>query len=302
MERKNEFLSIGEYNSIFGLGTLHPLVNAVNFSKSKPIRAIPKSTLGFYTVSLKEGKGTGLKYGRNYYDFDEGTLVFFAPGQVLEVEEQIEEFIPTGRAVQFHPDFIHNTSLGQNIYKYTFFSYEVHEALHLSEIEKNIVLDCLLRIESELKHPIDKHSKSLIISYIELLLNYSIRFYDRQFITRSDVNHDILMRFERILNEYFFTSKQKISGLPSVKYCADKLYVSPNYLGDLIKKETGKSPQEHIQLKVINLAKERIFEPGKSISEVAYELGFKHPQHLSKLFKQLVGLTPLEYKSFNKLN
>ena len=297
-----EYLHIAEYNRIFGLGTLHPLVNIVDFSKSEPIKGIPRSILGFYTISLKQDKGSGLKYGRNYYDFDEGTLVFFAPGQVVEMEFQPEEFKPTGYAVQFHPEFIRNTSLGHSINNYSFFSYEVHEALHLSEDERRIVIDCLMKIESELRHPIDKHSKSLVVSYIELLLNYSIRFYDRQFITRSDISVDVLARFEKLMNEYFITSQQLTSGLPSVKYCADKLCFSPNYFGDLIKKETGKSPQEHIQLKVINMAKEKIFEHGKTISEVAFELGFKHPQHFSKLFKQIVGTTPGEYRSFNRVN
>lgn len=191
------------------------------------------------------------------------------------------------------------TALGKNIKDYTFFSYQVNEALHLSARERAIITDCLDKISYELEHAIDTHSKTLIVSYLELFLNYCKRFYERQFVTRSNVNKDVLSRFEKILDDYFSSDKAIESGLPSVRYCAEKLYLSSNYLGDLLKKETGKSAQEHIQLKMIEVAKEKIFDQSKSISEIAYELGFKYPQHFTRMFKKEVGMSPLEYRSMN---
>lgn len=199
----------------------------------------------------------------------------------------------------FHPDLIHGTALGRNIKEYTFFSYEVNEALHLSTRERAIISDCLDKISYELEHAIDSHSKTLIVSYIELFLNYSKRFYERQFITRSHANKDILSRFEKVLNEFFSSEIPSEVGLPSVSYCAEKLFLSPNYLGDLLKKETGKSAQEHIHLKMIEVAKEKIFDTGKSISEVAYELGFKYPQHFTRMFKKNTGLSPNDFRLLN---
>jgi len=171
--------------------------------------------------------------------------------------------------------------------------------LHLSECERDIVMDCFSKIRFELEHAVDKHSKRLIVSNIELFLSYCVRFYDRQFITRDTVNKGILERFENLLNDYFGSDKPQTVGLPSVGYCAGELHLSANYFGDLIKKETGKSAQEYIQTKLINIAKEKIFEPGKSVSEIAYELGFKYPQHFTRLFKQRVGQTPNEYRGMN---
>ena len=252
---------------------------------------------GFYCIFLKDVKCGDLRYGRNYYDYQEGTLVFTAPGQVVGVEDNGEVFQPKGWALLFHPDLIRGTSLGRNIGRYTFFSYESYEALHLSEQERHVVIDCLQNIAGELQHAIDKHSRTLIVSNIELLLNYSIRFYERQFITRSNVNHDILARFERLLDDYFAGDRAQREGLPSVKWCAGELCLSPNYFGDLIKKETGKSAQEYIQLKLIATAKERILAPDKTIGQVAYELGFQYPQHFTRLFKKITGLTPNEYRS-----
>lgn len=215
-------------------------------------------------------------------------MMFMAPGQVYSVIRRSDNVHPKGKALIFHPDLIRGTSLGQKIKSYSFFSYDSYEALHLSEKEKVIVMDCFSKMESELEHSIDKHSKTLIVSYIELLLNYSVRFYDRQFVTRSEVNYDVLTKFEDILNEYFMSEKCA-EGLPTVRYCAEQLHLSTNYFGDLIKKETGKSPTEHIQLKLIDIARDRIFDTSKSISEIAFSLGFKHPPHFSKLFKQIVG-------------
>jgi AraC-like DNA-binding protein len=240
-----------------------------------------------------------LVYGRHAYDYQEGTLVFIAPGQVAGVNSKGETYQPKGYALVFHPDLIYGTSLGKHIHDYTFFGYQSNEALHISERERQIVLDCFSKIEFELKQSLDKHSKTLIVNNIELFLNYCVRFYDRQFITREKVQKDILQKFESLLNHYFQSDKPQTIGLPSVAYCAEQMYLSANYFGDLIKKETGKSAQEYIQLKLMDIAKEKIFDTSKSISEVAYELGFKYPQHFTRLFKQRVGYTPNEYRTLN---
>lgn len=289
--------NIAQYNSLRGIETLHPLVSVVDMSKATPTQNA-RIHFGFYCVFLKEVNCGDLKYGCNYYDYQEGTLVFVAPGQIIGVNSN-EIVQPKGWALLFHPDLIRGTSLGHNIKDYTFFSYEVYEALHLSEKERQIVMDCLNKIDHELKQAIDKHSKTLIANNIELLLNYCMRFYDRQFITRSNVNKDILVKFEKLLDNYFQSEITQTVGLPTVKYCADQLHLSANYFGDLIKKETGKSAQEHIQLKLIDIAKERIFDKSKSVSQIAYELGFKYPQHFSRMFKNETGYTPNEYRSFN---
>lgn len=291
------FDTIKQYNAFNRQEALHPLVSIIDLSKAEP-RQFRRMQYNFYTIFLKEIKCGDLRYGCNYYDYDEGTLIFLAPGQVIG-ENKDEYYQPQGHALVFHPDFITGTSLGKNIQNYSFFAYEVNEALHLSASERDLVKDSFSKIHNELKQLIDKHTKNLVISNIELFLNYCIRFYDRQFITRTNANHGILSRFENLLNAYFNSDKPGKLGLPSVAYCAEQLFISPNYFGDMIKKETGKSPHEHIQLKLINAAKERIFDPAKSLSEIAYELGFKHPQHFSRMFKKSTGLSPNEYRNMN---
>jgi AraC family transcriptional activator of pobA len=298
MEALRKFETVSEYNAFNNNETMHPLVSVVDMSKATP-RTAPSAYYGLYVVFLKEVKCGDLRYGKNTYDYQEGTLVFIAPGQVVTVENSGEVYQPKGQALVFHPDLIHGTQLGRHIHDYTFFGYQSNEALHVSERERRIVLDCFLKIEYELEHAIDKHSKSLIVSNIELFMNYCQRFYDRQFITRDKANRGVLERFELLLNGYFQSGKPQELGLPSVAYCAGELNLSANYFGDLIKKETGKSAQDFIQAKVIDVAKERIFDSSKSVSEVAYELGFKYPQHFSRLFKQWVGQSPNEYRSLN---
>lgn len=290
--------NISEYNTMRGVETLHPLVSVYDLSKMKLIPPT-RVNFSFYCVFLKEALCGDLKYGCNYYDYQEGTLVFIGPGQVVGIGNAPGSTHPKGWALLFHPDLIRGTSLSQHIKEYTFFSYETNEALHLSERERQVILDCLNKIDHELHQSIDKHSKKLIANNIELLLNYCMRFYDRQFITRNLVNKDILVRFENLLDNYLKSEITKTAGLPTVKYCADQLHLSANYFGDLIKKETGKSAQEHIQLKLMEIAKERIFDTSRSISEIAYELGFKHPQHFSRMFKKSTGYTPNEYKQMN---
>jgi AraC-like DNA-binding protein len=290
--------TVTEYNRLVGQETLHPLITIIDFAKVEPFCSFRRQS-GLYAVFLKDVKCGNMTYGRGNYDYEEGTLIFIAPGQVYGIEDKSEKRKGIGQALVFHPDLIRGTSLGRNIREYTFFSYEVNEALHLSERERNIVYDCFEKISYELEHAIDTHSKTLIVSYIELFLNYCKRFYERQFITRSNVNRDVLTRFEKVLDDYFSSGMPIESGLPSVCYCAEKLFLSPNYLGDLLKKETGKSAQEHIQLKLIDTAKEKIYDTSKSISEIAFELGFKHPQHFTRMFKKSTGLSPNEFRTLN---
>lgn len=290
--------SVTEYNNSVGQETLHPLISVIDFAKTEPF-AFVRAQMNFYAIFLKDIKCGNIVYGINNYDYEEGTLVFISPGQVYGIESNGEKRQASGTAILFHPDLIHGTSLGKTIDDYTFFSYEVNEALHLSARERELINQCIDNINYELQHAIDTHSKELIVSYLELFLKYSKRFYERQFVTRNHVNKDLLARFEHILKDYFASEQPLISGLPSVRYCADKLFLSPNYLGDLLKKETGKSAQEHIQLKMIDVAKEKIFDTEKSISEIAYELGFKHPQHFTRMFKKQVGMSPNEYRNLN---
>jgi AraC-like DNA-binding protein len=251
---------------------------------------------GFYVVFLKEIRCGDLKYGISNYDYEQGTLVFLAPGQVIGSRGE-EWYQPQGVALVFHADFIHGTSLARQMNNYSFFSYTTNEALHLSERERQIIIECFSKIRYELEHGVDKHSKTLIASNIELFLNYCVRFYDRQFITRDTANKGILERFETLLNDFFTSDKPQEIGLPSVAYCANELNLSANYFGDLIKKETGKSANEYIHLKLIDAAKGKIVDARKSVSEIAYELGFKYPQHFTRVFKQQTGVTPQEYRS-----
>jgi AraC family transcriptional activator of pobA len=298
MENLIRFESVSEYNSYNNHETRHPLVSVIDYSKAEP-RSRSRMYLGFYTIILKDVDCGDLQYGKNYYDYQEGTLVFLAPGQVVGIENSGELYQPKGYGLVFHPDLIHSTPLGRHMSDYGFFSYHSHEALHLSERERQLVMDCFSKIEYELEHAIDKHSKNLIASNIELFLNYCVRFYDRQFITRDNVNRGTLEKLEALLDSYFLSDKPQIIGIPTVNYCATELHLSPNYFGDLIKKETGKSAHEYIQAKVIDVAKERIFDTTRSISEIAYELGFKYPQHFTRLFKQKVGKSPNEYRLRN---
>ncbi|MBY0478298.1 MAG: AraC family transcriptional regulator [Chitinophagaceae bacterium] len=298
MDTIRRFETINDYNVFNRNETQHPLVSVVDLSKAAP-REGSKMYFGFYTIFLKEVKCGDMTYGKNTYDYQEGTLVFLAPGQTAGVNSNGETYQPKGYALLFHADLIHGTSLGRHMQDFSFFGYQSNEALHISERERKIVLDCFTKIQYELQQSIDKHSKKLIVSNIEMLLNYCVRFYDRQFITRDNLLKGILERFDNLLTEYFRSDKLQTIGLPSVTHCASELNLSSNYFGDLIKKETGKTAQEYIQLKVIDLAKEKIFDHSKSVSQIAYELGFKYPQHFTRLFKQKVGYTPNEYRALN---
>ena len=288
--------NVCDYNAQLGVETLHPLVSVVDMAQAHPIRHT-RQTFGFYAIFLKEVMCGDMIYGRQYYDYQEGTLVCLAPGQVIGFEDNGEVFQPKGWALVFHPDLIRGTALGQHIREYSYFSYEVNEALHLSERERELVIDCMQKIRHELEHAIARHSKRLITINIEVLLDYCLRFYERQFITRSHVNRDIVSRFEHLLDDYFADGRAQQEGLPTVKSCAEALFLSPNYFGDLIKKETGKTAQEYIQLKLIDAAKDRLLDPSRTVGQVAYELGFQYPQHFTRLFKKVTGQTPNDYRT-----
>lgn len=260
MKNIERLSSVSQFNSKRGQETLHPLVSILDQTKSKPITANRYLT-DIYVIFLKDFRCEDFQYGRNKYDYQEETLLFIGPGQVFGFDLPNEVMIqPSGWALVFHPDLIKGTSLGKKMNEYSFFSYENTEALHISERERQIVLDCFKKIKEELERNIDKHSRNLIISNIELFLNYCVRFYERQFVTRETINKDILVQFEHILQTYFESELPSSNGIPTVNYCAEALHLSPNYFGDLIKKETGKTALDFIQSKIIDLAKERIFD------------------------------------------
>lgn len=295
MEEVIKLDTVDRYNKLYGFETLHPLVAVVDLSEATRFPSRATLNFGVYALYLKQTKCGDLRYGKQIYDYQEGTVTSFAPGQVVGM--QMEDGVrPQSHGLVFHPDLIRGTSLGREIKHYSFFAYESHEALHLSDEEKGIFRDCLDKIRRELAHPVDKHSKRLIARNIELLLDYCMRFYERQFVTRTKANKDILTKFEDLLDAYFQNDRPQTEGLPSVKYFADSVHLSSNYFGDLVKKETGRTAQEYIQNKLIDLAKEEILGSGKSVSEIAYRLGFQYPQHFTRVFKKNVGYTPTEYR------
>lgn len=289
---------ISEYNKIMGVEDQHPLIGFVNCYTLAPIR-FARKLFGFYAIFVKDTKYGELSYGRNFYDYQEGSVVFIAPGQVMGSEDDGKYHQAKGYVLMFHPELLYGTSLAQGMKDYSFFNYESNEALHLSPSERKIILDCFHKIQEELERPIDRYSKLLIIDTLKLFLDYCSRFYDRQFITRGNINKDILVRFENLLNEYFNSDRPVEIGLPTVQYCAESLNLSTNYFSDLIRKETGATPLKYIHLKVIDIAKTRIFDSSLSLSEIAYGLGFRYTQHFSRFFKNSTGTTPREYRASN---
>ena len=288
--------SVDTYNKMFGLETKHPLVSVVDLSKATTWPERFTINYGVYALYLKDTKCGDIIYGRQPYDYQEGTIVSFAPGQVAS-GEMLPDVHPSAHGVLFHPDLIRGTALGQEIRNYTFFSYETREALHLSEQERQTVMDCLSKIEAELDRPIDKHSRRLITANIGLLLDYCMRFYERQFATRSVVNSDVVARFERLMDDYFDSGMAQKEGLPTVKYFADKVCLSANYFGDMIRRQTGQTASEYIQRKIIGRAKEYLLSSDMTMSQIAYELGFQYPQHMSRMFKRVTGCTPNEFRA-----
>jgi AraC-like DNA-binding protein len=298
MDRIRTYNSIGEFVGEHEIEMLHPLIYIMDMARSKPVEMEGAYCFNYYNISLKDVHNRNIKYGRNYYDYQDGTLVFAAPMQVINVENRTPD-APRGWVLAFHPDLLRGTPLGRNLKKYTFFSYAVNEALHVSEHERDIVLECFCGIEDELRRGMDNNSKDIIVSRLELFLNYCKRFYERQFITRSHIAGDTLARFEQLLDGYFSSEHPEQPGLPTVKYFADRMHFSANYLSDLLRKDTGKSAIEHIQLHLIEAAKEKLFDKNRSVSEIAYELGFEYPHYFSRMFKRYVGMTPNEYRVVN---
>lgn len=293
--------SVSEINHFVHHKTNHPLVAVVDFSKvDEYIEEGTRLSADFYSIMFKNYCANKLRYGRQSYDFQEGNLICIAPKQVLTMDNEIEQRDDMmGWGLFFHPDLLRGTSLGKKMDEYTFFSYETSEALHLSDKEKQTLYDCVQKIETELQENIDSHSQNLIVTNIELLLNYCLRYYGRQFITRKNSNSNTIVQVERLLKDYFKSEQLKESGLPTVKYLADKVHLSPGYLSDLLKKETGMNAQDHIHYCLIEEAKNILLHSDNSVSEIAYSLGFEYPQYFSKLFKQKTGQTPIEYRNLN---
>lgn len=290
--------TVQHYCDLFGIEALHPLISIVDCDKMPPIRH-GRRLYNLYAILLKDTDCGTMSYGRSIYDYEKGTVLFAALGQVMGADDDGKLHQPAGWALVFHPELLRGTPLASMMKDYTYFSYNANEALHLSEHERRTIMECMEKIQIELQYPIDKHSKSLIVDNIKLLLDYCIRFYDRQFITRENANKDILIRFENLVDDYLASNISAEKGMLSVQYCADKLCLSASYLGDLLKKETGVSALKHIQQKMLDVAKERVFDTSRSISEIAYELGFQYPQHFSRWFKKMTGCTPNEYRTAN---
>lgn len=279
----------------------HPLVAVIDFGNAdEQVAENTRISGDYYCLMFKRYDGNNVRYGRKVIDFNNGSLMCIAPNQVLELEYDLGDCTEKeGWGVFFHPDLIRNTSLQHKIKDYSFFSYDTSEALHMSEKEKQIFYDCVQKLDSELQENIDIHTQDIIVSNIELLLNYCTRFYARQFITRKSVNSSVVGQVENILAQYFATGKLAERELPTVKSLADKVNLSPGYLSDLLKKETGKNAQDHIHYYLIDEAKNILLSTDKSVSEIAYGLGFEYPQYFNKLFKQKTGKTPVEFRNGN---
>nr|WP_249665434.1 helix-turn-helix transcriptional regulator [Mucilaginibacter sp. Bleaf8] len=279
----------------------HPLVAVVDFSYVNEQAAGNTLISGdYYCLLFKKYNGNNVKYGRKVVDFNNGSLICLAPNQVLQLESDMDlNCEKEGWGIFFHPDLIRNTPLYDRMKAYTFFTYEVSEALHMSDKERNIFFECVRKLNDELQENIDNHSQTIIISNIELLLNYCTRFYGRQFITRKSTHSPVVAQVEKLLSEYFTNHELQEQGLPTVKSLASKVNLSPGYLSDLLKKETGKNTQDHIHFYLIEAAKNSLINTNKSVSEVAYALGFEYPQYFNKLFKQKTGKTPIEFRHLN---
>ena len=291
------FNSLSELHKAMGQPTpTHPLISILNYGNARfdPRDFQHGLILNFYKISFKTSFSGRLKYGQGYYDFEEGGMSFIAPRQLLKMQDEESNY--EGMTLHIHPDFLQNYPLSTRIKQYGFFSYSVAEALYLSEKEKATILSVYEFIHAELNERIDKFSQDVIISQIELLLNYANRFYDRQFITRKAVNNDVMGKLEALLEDYFNNEKSLLGGLPSVNAVAEQLHLTPRYLSDLMRNLTGQNTQQFIHAKVIDKAKEYLAKNELTVAEVAYHLGFEHPQSFNKLFKSKTSLSPLDYK------
>ncbi len=295
MEHICNFISISQYTDAFGIKCLNKDVAVINFEQIRDNSVLPtRLSFDFFVVFLKDVKCGDIKYGRSYYDYQEGTLLFIAPGQELSIENaKINKH--KGYALCFSRELFSDTQISSNFEKYSFFNYDINEALHINEQERNLILGCFDNIQREIENK-DEHSKNLICINLAMFLNYCIRFYDRQFENRKVVNNDILLKFQGMLFSYYNAQNGEPSNIPTVKYFANKLYLSPNYLGDLVKKQTGESAQEHIQSYLVSVAKDKLKNTHQSVSQIAYSMGFDYPQYFSRFFKKHVGLTPNQYR------
>lgn len=288
--------TIDDYNRLLGFETQHPLVTVVDLSR--PHHSIDKCRMqyGVYALFLKHGQQCVMHYGRRAYDYTDGSVVSFAPGQVVDVEMRRDVPAAPALGLLFHPDLIYGTTLGRHILDYHFFEYDSAESLHLSQREQQLFRESLHSIAFELEQSIDSHSQTILVDRIKLLLDYCRRFYDRQFITRHKENSDVVANFERAINEYFSTGEARRSGMPQVSYFAEKACLTAGYFGDLIKRETGQTAKQFIQQKTIALSKQMLLDEAYSINQIADALGFQYPQHFSRFFKQQVGMSPKDYK------
>ncbi|MGF1728842.1 helix-turn-helix domain-containing protein [Photobacterium kasasachensis] len=295
--------SVSETHQMLGLGKpRHPLVSVFNNDCLNMDLSDACYSSDLYIISMKEGVTGKMSYGRSSYDFEEGTMVFMSPGQVMtpaEAESTGDSGSYAGWTLIFHPDLIRKSQLGRKIGQYTFFSYDVNEALHLSEDEKQTLNELADKIRKEINQNIDRHTQHLIAGNIELLLDYCTRYYDRQFYTRTNASEDIVSAFEHLLIQYYNQDKALESGIPTVAYCGQQLGISPNYLSDLLKKETGRSARDHIHFFIIDRAKTQLLGTNQPISQIAYGLGFDYPAHFTKLFKKNTGVSPSQFRVLN---
>lgn len=289
------FDTVEQFNDYYGIETLHPLVSVVRYDREGTIEPT-MFHYGLYALFLKENKGCVLTYGRTKYDFDEMTITSFAPGQTITANPAPGVKNPRWTAIVFHPDFLARTPLGREISKYEFFSYNSNEALHLSAAEVEVVRSVLAIIQQEMRHAIDRHSRRLIVNNIEVLLGYCLRFYERQFVTREEINHSTVKRFEQLLNDYLADEAGQ-KGVPTVAYFADKCCLSPGYFGELVKTETGRTAQDFIADRVLVRAKELLNDLSLTVTQVSLRLGFEYPQHFVRFFKRHTGKTPSQYRA-----
>ena len=292
-----EINTVQDFNDLFGIETLHPLVSVVRYEHPQPILDTRQYHYGVYALFLKENKCCKLSYGRTEYDFDEMTITSFAPGQTITAEPAPDTTDhPKWTAIVFHPDLLARTQLGAEMSRYEFFSYNSNEALHLSLAEVELFRNVLNMIKAELERAIDEHTRELIVSHISLLLNYCLRFYDRQFITRHELNHSVIIKFDTLLHDYI-QNRAQTQGLPTVAYFADKCCLSNGYFGELVKKETGHTAQEFISAQVLTAAKQLLDNHELNISQICDQLGFEYPQHFVRFFKRHTGKTPSQYRT-----
>ena len=285
--------NVGDYSRWVGHTDRHPLVSVIDYAKVSPVRH-SLNNYSIYGIFFHDEAEIDLAYGCGKYDYKKGTVICVAPGQIGGKEDNGERVMLTGWALLFHPDLLHGTTLEKAIKNYSFFDYRVNEALHMTDEEHGILTSLMRQIRDELRKRHDELQDSIIVGYIELVLNFCQRFYNRQFITRKFDNSDMLMKFDRLLHDYFDGNMQRTLGLPTVQFCADKLCMSSNYFGDMIKKTTGDTASNYIRQYIIQRAKNEL-ATGESIARVAYGLGFEYPQHLSRMFKKLTGMTPSDY-------